>query len=44
LEIWHQMRGTAGPRQVPRKDIRLALSHNVGATGGTCVVHIYERR
>jgi len=44
LEIWHQMRGTAGPRQVPGKDIRLALSHNVGATGGTCVVHIYERR
>jgi acetyl-CoA C-acetyltransferase len=44
VEIWHQMRGTAGPRQVPGKDIRLALSHNVGATGGTCVVHIYERR
>ncbi|MEE8470416.1 MAG: hypothetical protein V3S51_03710 [Dehalococcoidia bacterium] len=44
IEIWHQMRGEAGPRQVPGKDIRLALTHNVGATGGTCVVHIYERR
>jgi len=44
VEIWHQMRGTAGPRQVPGKDIRLALSHSVGATGGTCAVHIYERR
>ena len=44
VEIWHQMRGTAGARQVPNMDIRLALTHNVGATGGTCVVHIYERR
>lgn len=44
VEIWHQMRGEAGPRQVPGKDIRLALTHNVGATGGTCAVHIFERR
>ncbi|MCK5653702.1 MAG: hypothetical protein KAH98_01030 [Dehalococcoidia bacterium] len=44
VEIWHQMRGEAGPRQVRGKDIRLALTHNVGATGGTCVVHIYQRR
>lgn len=44
VEIWHQMRGEAGPRQVPGKDMRLALTHNVGATGGTCVVHIYQRR
>jgi len=44
VEIWSQMRGEAGPRQVPGKDIRLALTHNVGATGGTCVVHIYQRR
>ncbi len=44
VEIWHQMRGEAGPRQVLGKDIRLALTHNVGATGGTCVVHIYQRR
>lgn len=44
VEIWSQMRGEAGPRQVPGMDIKLALTHNVGATGGTCVVHIYERR
>lgn len=44
VEIWSQMRGEAGARQVPGMDIKLALTHNVGATGGTCVVHIYERR
>ncbi|UCG82281.1 MAG: hypothetical protein JSW38_08735 [Dehalococcoidia bacterium] len=44
VEIWHQMRGEAGERQVPERDIRLALTHNVGATGGTCTVHIFHRR
>lgn len=44
VEIWHQLRGEAGPRQVPNKNLSLGLSHNVGATGGTCTVHIYERR
>ncbi|MBI2908648.1 MAG: hypothetical protein HYX92_13480 [Chloroflexi bacterium] len=44
VEIWRQMRGEAGPRQVAGRDIDLALTHNVGATGGTCVVHIFERR
>lgn len=43
VEIWKQMRGEAGARQVSG-DIPLALTHNVGATGQTCVVHIYERR
>jgi len=43
VEIWKQMRGQAGPRQVSG-DIPLALTHNVGATGNTCVVHIYERK
>jgi acetyl-CoA C-acetyltransferase len=43
FEIWKQMRGEAGARQVPG-DIKLALTHNVGATGSTCVVHVYERR
>jgi acetyl-CoA C-acetyltransferase len=43
VEIWKQMRGEAGARQVPG-DVPLALSHNVGATGQTCVVHIYERQ
>jgi len=43
VEIFKQMRGEAGDRQVPR-DVPLALTHNVGATGSTCVVHVYERR
>lgn len=43
VEIFKQMRGLAGERQVDG-DIPLALTHNVGATGQTCVVHIYERR
>ncbi|MBE0480405.1 MAG: hypothetical protein IBX68_05440 [Dehalococcoidia bacterium] len=43
VEIWHQMRKEAGARQV-QKDVNLALTHNVGATGGTCVVHIFGRR
>jgi len=43
VEIWKQMRGQAGERQVA-KDVDLALTHNVGGTGQTCVVHIFERR
>jgi acetyl-CoA C-acetyltransferase len=43
VEIFKQMRGLAGERQV-NGDVSLALTHNVGATGSTCVVHVYERR
>jgi len=43
VEVWKQMRGEAGERQVPG-DVPLALTHNVGATGSTCVVHVYERK
>jgi acetyl-CoA C-acetyltransferase len=43
VEIWKQMRTEAGDRQV-HGAIPLALTHNVGATGQTSVVHIYERR
>ena len=43
FEIWKQMRNEAGERQVPG-DVPLAMTHNVGATGSTCVVHIFERR
>lgn len=42
-EIWKQLRGTAGERQLPGSP-RLGLTHNVGGTGQTCVVHIFERR
>ncbi len=43
IEVWKQMRGEAGERQVPG-DIDVALTHNVGGTGQTCVVHIFETR
>jgi acetyl-CoA C-acetyltransferase len=43
VEIWKQMRGLAGERQVSG-EVDLALTHNVGGTGQTCVVHIFERR
>ncbi len=43
LEIWKQMRGVAGARQIPG-GVDLALTHNVGGTGQTCTVHIFERR
>ncbi len=43
LEIWKQLRGEAGDRQLPG-DINLGLTHNVGGTGETAIVHVYERR
>ena len=43
LEMWKQLRGTAGERQIPGT-VDLGLTHNVGGTGQTCVVHIFERR
>ena len=41
VEVFEQLHGKAGGRQV--KDARIALTHNVGATGGSCAVHIFER-
>lgn len=43
VEVWKQMRCEAGERQLAR-DVDLALTHNVGGTGQTCAVHIFERR
>ncbi len=43
VEIWKQLRGAAGDRQVPGEP-ELGLTHNVGGTGQTCAVHIFERR
>lgn len=43
VEIWKQMHGLAGERQL-RGNLRHALTHNVGGTGQTCVVHIFEKR
>ena len=43
VEMWKQLRGTAGERQIPG-NVDLGLTHNVGGTGQTCAVHIFERR
>jgi acetyl-CoA C-acetyltransferase len=43
IEVFHQLRGEAGPRQVQNPNLELGLTHNVGGTGGTCVVHILRR-
>jgi acetyl-CoA C-acetyltransferase len=40
VEIALQLRGAAGARQV--KDARVGLTQNMGGTGGSCVVHIFE--
>jgi acetyl-CoA C-acetyltransferase len=44
IEVWKQLRGEAGPRQVPNKDLRIGAAHNLGGTGGTCTFIIFERR
>ena len=43
IEIFHQLRGEAGDRQVPNSNLELGLTHTVGGTGGTCVVNILRR-
>ena len=43
-EVWTQLRGQAGPRQVPVSDLRIGGAHNLGGTGGTCTFTILERR
>ncbi len=41
VEISLQLRGEAGGRQV--KDAKIGLTHNLGGSGATCVVHILTR-
>jgi acetyl-CoA C-acetyltransferase len=43
-EVWTQLRGKAGKRQVPITDLRIGGAHNLGGTGGTCTFTILERR
>ncbi len=43
-EIWTQLRGQAGKRQVPKDNLRIGAAHNLGGTGGTCTFTILERR
>jgi acetyl-CoA C-acetyltransferase len=42
VEVFEQMNALAGARQVPHAEV--ALTHNVGATGSSCSVHIFSRR
>jgi len=44
VEIWKQLRGEAGERQAPIKDLRIGATHSLGGTGGTCTLTILERR
>lgn len=41
VEIVKQLRGEAGPRQV--KNARVGMTQNMGGSGGSSVVHIFER-
>ncbi|MHA1340489.1 MAG: thiolase C-terminal domain-containing protein [Promethearchaeota archaeon] len=43
VEIFKQMRGRAERNRQVKKDIEKALTHNLGGSGATCVVHIYEK-
>jgi len=43
-EIWLQLRGQAGERQVPIKDLHIGAAHNLGGIGGTCTFTVLQRR
>ena len=43
IEVFHQLRGEAGARQLSHPNLEVGLTHNVGGTGGTCVVNILRR-
>ena len=42
VEVFEQFNHLAGARQVPK--VGTALTHNIGATGGSCSVHIFAHR
>ena len=43
-EVWLQLKGRAGKRQIPNRNLRVGAAHNLGGTGGTCTFTILERR
>jgi len=43
VEVWKQLQGIAGERQLAGNP-KIGLTHNVGGSGQTCVVNIFERR
>ena len=44
IEVWEQLRGQAGERQVQNGNLRIGAAHNLGGTGGTSTFTILERR
>ena len=40
VEVYDQLTGNAGERSV--KDAKTALTHNFGATGASCAVHVFQ--
>ena len=44
IEVWQQLRQTAGERQIPSTDLRFGAAQSMGGTGGTCTFTILERR
>ncbi|MFX1446283.1 MAG: hypothetical protein ACFFHV_23050 [Promethearchaeota archaeon] len=43
VEIFKQMRGIAERNRQVKFDVERAMTHNLGGSGGTCVVHIYQK-
>ena len=41
IETYLQLNGEAGKRQV--KDAEIGMTHNVGGSGATAVVHLYKK-
>ncbi len=41
VEVFEQLEGRAGARQVEGAEV--GLTHNIGATGGSCAVHLWGR-
>ena len=44
FEVWTQLKGMAGDRQIPNDSLRIGAAHNLGGTGGTSSVTILARR
>ncbi len=42
VEIFKQLRGKADKRQV-KGNPEVGLAHNLGGSGGTCIVHVFKR-
>ena len=40
IELYEQLQGKAGPRQV--KNARIGMAQNMGGSGASCVIHILE--